>query len=122
MSISWTPKVREYSGTATSVAAATEIEIDIGRECYVRIVRLRMKRSAGTAANFSPGIGIVTGWTVNTVDQVWASASGAVGALYDEARTDRWCKTDVNGKLWLRPIPDAGADNTFSWVLFVEVI
>lgn len=122
MSISWTPKVREYSGTATSVAAATEIEIDIGRECYVRIVRLRMKRSAGTAATFSPGIGVATGWSTNTVDQVWASGAGAVAALYDEARTDRWCKTDVNGKLWLRPIPDIGADNTFSWVLFVEVI
>ncbi len=86
----------------------------------VGLVRFKVKRVAGTAANFVPTLfsksGVVT---VGDIAQEYLGASTAVGTLFDPTLGDtvRWMQCDADGKLYMMLTPDAGADNTFDYSL-----
>lgn len=106
----------------TSALGATSIvEIDLGTPFLkVGLSRLKVKRVAGTAANFTLYLFSKSGvTTAGDISQEFAGAATAVGTLFDPD-IDPYrivMQADVNGKLYLMLGPDAGADNTFDVTL-----
>lgn len=97
------------------------VELEVGTPFMkVGLVRFKMKRVAGTAANFQPYIfsksGVVT---AGDIAQEYAGSSTAVANLFDPQLGDApvWMQCDADGKLYMMPAPDAGADNTFDYCL-----
>lgn len=103
---------------ATSQGSTSVITLDFGvaRVVKVEMVRLKVKRTAGTAANFQPFITNTAGVTSSGgIDQEFLGASTAVATLFDPSVSGGFMETDANGKLYLLLVPDAGADNTFRY-------
>lgn len=86
----------------------------------VGLVRFKVKRVAGTAANFLPylfsKVGVVT---PGDISQEYVGTSTAVANLFDPVlgATIYWMQTDENGCLYMMLTPDAGSDNTFDYTL-----
>lgn len=117
-----TPKPREISGTTAASAAATETTLQVASDArLVRITRVMIKHTAGSAANFTPLIGNASGFTGASTNQKFTGGNTAVAALFDQAGRNDWCTTDANGRLYLRPAPNTGADNVFSYVITMDV-
>lgn len=117
-----TPKPREISGTTAASAAATETVIEVSKEQrLVRITRVMIKRTAGTAATFVPLIGNASGFTGASINQKFTGGSTGVASLFDQAGRNDWCTTDANGRLYLRPAPNAGSDNVFDYAITMDV-
>lgn len=113
---------REITSTSTSVGAATETILKIDTEKrLVKIDRVMVQRNAGTAANYTPAIGNATGFTTGTVNEKYLGAAVAVAVLTDDTNIDGWTSTDDDGCLYLLFKPDAGADNSFTYSIFLTV-
>jgi hypothetical protein len=87
----------------------------------VGLCRLKIKRVAGAAANFTPMIfSEVSIVTAGDISQEFAGAATAVGTLFDPSTLQSApvpMITDALGRLYLVLGPDAGADNTFEYML-----
>lgn len=120
---SFRPFPREFSGSLTGVAAATQVTCDIGtgKKEYVRLQRVQVKRSAGTAANITPSIGNTSAYTTTSVNCKMLGAITAVATLYDVTGINGWFATDDTGLFYFRPTPDAAADNALAYSIIVEV-
>ena len=108
----------------SSVAAGTVETIQLSAEggrIKVGLVRIKIKHTAGSAANFTPRIFSASGvTTAGDIRQEYAGAATAVGTLFDPAEPQGApvpMVTDENGRLYLLFAPDAGADNTFQYML-----
>lgn len=109
-------------GTTAALGASTAVEIQLGSaHTKVSLVRFKVKRVSGTAANFQPYLFSKSGvTTAGDISQEYAGASTAVGTLFDPAEPQAGpvpMVTDENGKLYMVLAPDAGADNVFYYML-----
>lgn len=108
-----------YATSAATIGGSTIIQLDFGKPFLkLGLVRMKIKRVAGTAANFTPYIFSKVGVTTpGDVSQEYAGASTAVATLFDPQLADApvFMQADENGKLYFMPGPDAGADNQFDY-------
>ncbi len=105
--------------TEATVGATTNVAVAIGsvaRPCVIR--RVRVRRLAGSAANYSPVLlsEDISGALGNQLTQEWAGGSTAVADAIDDS-VELHTSTDEAGKLYLRFTPDAGTDNQFEYIL-----
>jgi hypothetical protein len=115
-------RLSRVKGASAALAAAGEVTLQIATDTVkVVIRRVKIKHTAGTALNFVPRIGKAAGFVASSIDQEFVGSSTAVADLFDvvaEAAT----YTDADGRLYLRPAPDAGANNTFDYEVYYDVI
>lgn len=111
------------TGTLTSYGAGTRLPIETtGASSLVQVLRIKIQRTAGTAATFTPRIFSTSGGAAGTVAQQFVGSSTAVADLFDVACTGVVFDTDAGGKLYLEPGPVAGADNNFAYEVVFEVL
>jgi hypothetical protein len=117
----------ELFATATNVGAATVVTLQLSNEGFAKVAlaRVKAKHTAGTAANFTLRIFSKSGvTTAGDISQEYAGASTAVATLFDPSEPQSApvpMVTDANGRLYLMFTPDAGADNTFQYMLRFHV-
>jgi len=113
--------IRRYAGIATNVAASTDIQIVIGDALLpVRIWRVKVKQTSGSAAAFTPRVFKAAGATVDSIDQEFVGTAATAASIFDAvAQADS--VTDAAGKLYLRPTPNVGADNVYAYEVFIEI-
>lgn len=113
--------IRRYAGIATSVTASSDVQIVIGDGTLpVRIWRVKVKQTGGSAATFTPRVFKAAGAAVDSIDQEFVGTSATAASIFDAvAQADTI--TDASGKLYLRPGPDAGADNVYAYEVFIEI-
>lgn len=110
-----------FKTSVATIDANDIIELDFGDQAAfmkLGMVRMKVKRIAGTAANFTPYIFSEAGvTTAGDISQEYAGAATAVAALFDPQLADApvVMQCDANGKLYFMPGPDAGADNQFEY-------
>lgn len=116
-------KVRlEVSEAVTSYDSGTRLTVEtIGKACLVQLHRLKVKRTSGAAANFTPRVYSASAGTAGSVDQEFVGSSTAVADLFDVACDGVVFKTDAVGRFYVEPGFDAGADNDADIDLVVEV-
>lgn len=113
--------VSRLTGTTAASGATTQTALVVSdRTTKVVIRRVKLKRTAGTAANFVPRLFKVSGAANGSIDQEFVGSSTAVADLFDVA-AEVYVFTDSAGKLYLQPSPDAGADNTFQYEVYFEI-
>jgi len=110
-----------YAVSAATIGAATVIALDFGKP-YIKLglVRLKIKRIAGSAASFTPYIFSEAGvTTAGDISQEYAGSSTLVADLFDPQLADApvVMQADEDGKLYLMIGPNAGADNQFEYAL-----
>ena len=111
------------TGAVTSYSAGTRLGIETtGESGLVEVLRVKLKRSSGTAASFTPRIYASSAGGLGTVAQQFAGSSTVVADLFDVACQGVLFDTDAVGKLWLEPGPNAGADNAFDYEVVLEVL
>lgn len=111
------------TGTLTSYGAGTRLPIETtGASSLVQVLRVKLQRTAGTAATFTPRVFSTSAGTAGTVAQQFVGSSTAVADLFDVVCSGVIFDTDATGKLYLEPGPNAGADNAFSYEITVEVL
>jgi len=111
----------QYATTDANIGASTVVTLNFGRP-FIRLglVRFKLKRIAGSAANFTPFIFSKAGvTTAGNISQEYEGSATAVANLFDPQLADApvVMQTDENGRLYLVPGPDAGADNQFEYAL-----
>ncbi len=118
---------RDFSQDAMGNATEVEFQLTANgsvRTLIVRVKKLTLLRVAGTAANWQPRLLSATGGS-DTRDEAWKDAvPSAVATLFNEdfPADGIYMRTDTNGKIYLRPGWDAGADNEVSGRIFLEVV
>lgn len=109
-----------YARTA-ALGATSIVTLQVGQPFQkVMLLRWKIKRVAGAAANFTPYIFSEEGvMTAGHISQEAVGAATAVGTLFDPQIADApvVMQTDINGRLYMMVGPDAGADNTFDYAL-----
>lgn len=111
------------TGTLTSYGAGTRLAIETtGESTLVQILRVKLRRTAGTAATFTPRVYSTSAGVAGSVAQQFVGSSTAVADLFDVACTGVLFDTDATGRLYLEPGPVAGADNAFDFELVIEVL
>ena len=107
--------------SASGIGATTITEINLGVPyAKVGLIRIKIKRTAGSAANFTPIIFSKSGvTTAGDISQEYAGTATAVGTLFDPVIEPEpvVMQADSNGKLYLMFGPDAGSDNAFDYCL-----
>lgn len=113
--------VSRLTGTTAASGATTQTALVVSdRTTKIVIRRVKLKRTAGTGANFTPRIFKVSGAANDSIDQEFVGSATAVASLFDVV-AEVYVFTDSAGKLYLQPSPDAGADNTFQYEVYFEV-
>ena len=110
------------AGTTHSVAITLPILTKTGvarRETFV-IKAFRFKRTAGTAANYTLHISEASAGALSDIDAVVQYAADVVANPVNEAFLPEIpVRTDSNGRIYLKPGFDAGADNVFSYKILI---
>lgn len=114
--------VSRLTGTTAASGATTQTALVVS-DSRVKIIirRVKLKRTAGTAANFTPRIYKVSGALSGSINQEFLGSATAVASLFDTV-AEVYVFTDTDGKLYLEPGPDAGADNTFEYEVYFEIV
>lgn len=111
------------TGTITGAGATTKATIQIADSTHlVKVLRVKLKRSAGTAANFVPRLFSSSTGANEDITQEFEGTSTAVADLFDVASEGVLCNTDTDGRIYLQPSPDAGADNAFAFRIVYQVL
>jgi hypothetical protein len=111
------------TGTITGAGATTKVTIQIADSTHlVSVLRLKLRRSAGTAATFVPRLFSSSTGANEDITQEFKGTSAAVADLFDVASDGVLCNTDTDGRIYLQPSPDAGADNDFSYRVVYQVL
>ena len=105
--------------TAGGAATPFAIKLSAGLSKF-RIRRVKMKRVAGTAANFTPYLTRDVAGVVGDINTVWTGTATAVGTKIDSTPTEACESTDEQGYIYFVGTWDAGADNVADIVLVVE--
>ena len=112
-----------FTGSVTSYSAGTRLALETtNRTTLVQVLRVKLKRTAGTAASFTPRIYSTSAGAIGTVAQQFAGSSTVVADLFDVVASGVLFDTDTVGKLYLEPGPNAGADNAFDYEVVLEVL
>ena len=111
------------TGSLTNYAATTDLTIDTGGGiATVNVLRVKVKRTAGTAATFTPRLYNLSGAAAGSINMQFEGSSTAVATLFDVACAGVVFQTDTSGQFFLEPGPNAGADNAFDYEISYEVI
>jgi len=111
------------TGSLTNYAATTDLTIDTGGGiATVNVLRVKVKRTAGTAATFTPRLYNLAGAASGSINMQFEGSSTAVATLFDVACAGVVFQTDTAGQFFLEPGPNAGADNAFDYEISYEVI
>tara|TARA_R110000868_G_scaffold176154_2_gene413561 strand:+ start:353 stop:739 length:387 start_codon:yes stop_codon:yes gene_type:complete len=111
------------TGSVTSYAAGTRLAIETtGASSLVQVLRIKLKRTAGTAASFTPRVFSTSGGSSGTVAQQFAGSSTVIADLFDVVCSGVVFDTDAAGKLYLEFGPVAGSDNAFDYEVVLEVL
>lgn len=86
----------------------------------LRLARVKIRRTGGTAATFTPRIFRATGAAVGDITEEFTGVATVVGTQFDAVPTDCHVRPDVNGLLYLVIGPNAGSDNDFNYVIWLE--
>ena len=87
------------------------------------LVGFHYKQSGGTAANYTPTLGEIAGWTAGGIDERMTYTSTAVGtAINDVFAAPIPCRTDANGRLYFRPGFNTGTDNDGDYEFWFEFV
>ena len=104
-------------GTTTS----TTIQLPVLKSTPVWILAFHAVRTGGTAANWAPSIGQITGYTAGDINTRMEYASAAVGtAINDTFLQPIPCMSDADGRLYMQLGWDAGNDNDAVFELWFE--
>ena len=115
-------RLSRVTGTTAALGAAGQVTLNISTETVkVRLRRVKVKHISGAAANFVPKLFKGSAAAAGSIDQEFVGSSTAVADLFDVV-ADACTYTDTSGDLYLRPTPDAGADNVFDYEVYFEVI
>jgi len=111
----------QYATTAATVDGTTVITLNLGRPFVkVGLVRFKMEHLAGSAASFQPIIFSKSGvTTAGDISQEFQGTSTLIASLFDPQLSDApvVMQADANGRLYMLPAPNAGADNQFAYAL-----
>jgi hypothetical protein len=111
------------TGSLTNYAATTDLTIDTGGGiATVNVLRVKVKRTAGTAATFTPRLYNLAGAASGSINMQFEGSATAVATLFDVACAGVVFQTDTSGQFFLEPGPNAGADNAFDYEISYEVI
>lgn len=91
-----------------------EVELGISRvECI--LVRAKIRHVSGSAATFTPEVWSADPATANPIRMELSSGGVAipVADTWDTGGNLEFSFSSYTGKLWIKPQPDAGADNIF---------
>ena len=110
-------EIRGITPTAITTAGGA-IEIDMGSygiSTGIEIVRVTVKQTSGSAANFIFSVGNKTGFATGTVYEKYLSGSTSTTGILDESDVSGFCMTSDSGKLYLKFLPDSGSDNLYMY-------
>jgi len=111
------------TGSLTNYAATTDLTIDTGGGiATVNVLRVKVKRTAGTAATFTPRLYNLSGAAAGSINMQFEGSSTAVATLFDVACAGVVFQTDTSGQFFLEPGPNAGSDNSFTYEISYEVV
>lgn len=112
------------SGSLSSAGSTTKATISITDSAHVvRIYRVKVLRTAGTATTFTPRIYSSSSGAANAITQEFAGSTTAIADLCDVALDGVYCATDAAGAIYLEPGPvGVSTDNVFSYVVVYEVM
>ena len=112
------------SGSLSSAGSTTKATISITDSAHVvRLYRVKVLRTAGTATTFTPRIYSASGGTAGAITQEFAGSTTAIADLCDVALDGVYCTTDAAGALYLEPGPvGVSTDNAFSYSVVYEVM
>lgn len=115
--------VKIANGSVTNYGLNTRLPVGAGGGfTYVNIVRIKLKQTAGSAANFTPRIYSVSGALAGSISQQFAGTVTAVADLFDVAADGCVFRTDATGQFYVEPGPNAGVDNAFDYEIYYEVL
>ena len=115
--------VKVAVGSVTNYGASTRLPIGVsGGFSFVNVIRIKLKRTAGTAANFTPRLYDASAAAAGSIDQQFAGSVTVVADLFDVACVGVVFRTDATGQFFLEPGPNAGADNAFDYEIAYEVL
>jgi hypothetical protein len=120
-------------GTSDVLAAGTDIVLQVGPDpgsaeagerhrIKVKIQRIKLEHISGGAANFTPSMFSAASGVLTEIEQEYLGSVTAVAVLFDATDIQGYCYTDTRGRLYLRPTPDAGADNVFDYAVYYEIL
>jgi hypothetical protein len=111
----------QYATTAATVDNTTVITLNLGRPFVkVGLVRFKMDHLAGGAASFQPIIFSKSGvTTAGDISMEFQGAATLVANIFDPQLADApvVMQADANGRLYMMPVPNAGANNQFAYAL-----
>jgi hypothetical protein len=111
------------TGSVTGYGSGTRLAVDtIVGTGLVEVKRLKIQRTAGTAASFTPRIYSTALGGLGTVAQQFAGSSTVIADLFDVACSGVLFDTDATGKLYVEFGFNAGSDNAADYELIVEVL
>ena len=111
------------TGSLTNYAATTDLTIDTGGGiATVNVLRVKVKRTSGTAATFTPRLYNLAGAASGSINMQFEGSATAVATLFDVACAGVVFQSDTSGQFFLEPGPNAGADNAFDYEISYEVI
>ena len=128
--MSMNPRLVRFKGVSANLGATGEIELDFGgaaptggtsRVVKFELVRLKIRRTGGTAANFTPIVVEATGATTGDIEEVYTGPATAVGTLFDQSPSGKVGRTNAAGKAFLIPGWDADVDNDCNYEVYVKV-
>jgi hypothetical protein len=115
--------VRVAASSVTNFGTSTRQNIGVGGGfTFVNIIRIKLKRTAGTAASFTPRLYDAVAALSGSIDQQFVGSVTAVADLFDVACVGCVFRTDATGQFYLEPGPNAGADNAFDYEIYYEVL
>lgn len=115
--------MRVATGSVTNYGASTRKNISVGGGfTYINVVRIKLKHTGGSAANFTPRLYNASAAVVNSINQQFVGSLTVVADLFDVATVGCVLQTDATGQFYLEPGPGAGADNAFDYEIYFEVL
>ena len=116
--------VKTAIGSVTNFGTSSRFNISSGGSGFtsVNVVRIKLRRTAGTAATFTPRAYSDIAAAVGSIGQQFAGTATAVADLFDVATVGCVFRTDATSQFYIEPGPNAGADNAFDYEITYEVL
>lgn len=116
--------VKTAIGSVTNFGTSTRFNISSGGSGFtsVNVIRIKLKRTAGTAASFTPRVYSAVAAAAGSISQQFEGTATAVASLFDVAAAGCVFRTDATGQFYVEPGPNAGADNAFDYEIAYEVL
>jgi hypothetical protein len=115
--------VKVAVGSVTNYGASTRQTIGVGGGfAFVNVLRVKLKHTGGSAANFTPRLYNAVAALAGSINQQFVGSTTVVADLFDVATVGCVLRTDASGQFYLEPGPGAGADNAFDYEIYFEVL